>query len=193
VILGLHGRIGAGKNACAARLLELGHDVVEVSFARKLKESAAALLDCTVEDLERWKNEPHRVVAVSLLVDGLGPIPGPTQTVRSFLQRYGTEAHRDIFGPDFWLDAALPLDRDYTEKLYVVTDVRFPNEAERVRALGGVMVEVVGPAGDTGSHVSEQPLRCDYGVANWVRDDGFASLDRGLEFLLEAVTLNRAA
>jgi len=192
VILGLHGRIGAGKNACAARLLELGHDVVEVSFARKLKESAAALLDCTVEDLERWKNEPHRVVTVALLVDGLGPIPGPTQTVRSFLQRYGTEAHRDVFGPDFWLDAALPLDRDYTEKLYVVTDVRFPNEADRVRVLGGIMVEVVGPPTDTGSHVSERPLPCDYAILNTIRDDGFASLDHNLRLLLEALTLDRA-
>ena len=29
-------------------------------------------------------------------------------TFREFLQRYGTEAHRDVFGKDFWLEYTLP-------------------------------------------------------------------------------------
>lgn len=193
MVIGLHGRIGAGKNAAAKRLALLYPDVVEVSFAAKLKLSAAALLGCTVDDLERWKNNRDALVEVH---DGTRL--GGRQTVRSFLQRYGTESHRDIFGEDFWLDAALPLEAQlapggYDNALYVVTDVRFPNEAQRVKDLGGYTVKVIGPDEFTSGHVSELPLECDYGLNNAVRDDGFAALDRNLRQLLDSVSLPVAA
>lgn len=194
-IIGLHGKMGAGKNECARRLAFLSDEpVVEVSFAAKLKQSAAALLGCTVDDLERWKNEGWQRVAVGTQVEDDYFVPASQQSVRSFLQRYGTESHRDVFGPDFWLDAALPLlpyagaHNPYAHALHVVTDVRFQNEADRVRELGGVVVQVVGPDTDTGAHVSEQPLYCDHTIRNVVRDDGFISLDERLGYLLQIVS-----
>lgn len=193
MILGLHGKMGSGKNEVARRLALLlrgkGLPLYEVSFAAKLKQSAAALLGCTVDDLEAWKNDPE--MWVCLAAHG-GYDVREGQTVRSFLQRYGTEAHREVFGEDFWLDAALPLDRDYSGGLYVVTDVRFPNEAERVRHLGGTVVHIVGQNEDTGSHASERSLHCFYEIDNRIRDDDFASLDKQLIALLGTliVTLN---
>lgn len=193
MIVGLHGKIGAGKNEAAKRLAILSSmPVVEVSFAAKLKQSAAALLGCTVADLELWKNDSSKLVCAGGLYDALGFVPygNLSQTVRSFLQRYGTEAHRDVFGADFWLDAALPLPAHagqfalYNDALYVATDVRFPNEAERVRELGGVMVGLTGPDTDTGSHASEVPLECDRWIDNAIRDDGYTSLDGQLGVLL---------
>jgi hypothetical protein len=182
VIIGLHGKMGAGKNEAAKRLARLSSlPVVEVSYAAKLKESAAALLGCTVADLERWKNDPMMTVVLCNLEN---EDPLDVRTVRSFLQRYGTEAHRDVFGEDFWLDAALPAERNgirgrvaYDESLYVVTDVRFPNEAQRIRDLGGIVVGIIGPSDDTGSHASEVPLDCDLWINNTRRDDGYATLD----------------
>lgn len=56
---------------------------------------------------------------------------------RELLQRYGTEAHRDIFGQNFWVDVTLPLGGYYPGRAIVVTDCRFRNEAERVKYLGG--------------------------------------------------------
>ena len=202
MIVGLHGKMGAGKNEAAKRLALIAPPVVEVSFARKLKESAAALLDCTVADLELWKNDPDKQVAVGGIYDALGftPFKNKTQTVRSFLQRYGTEAHRDVFGQDFWLDAALPTARNgirgrvaYDDALYVVTDVRFENEAKRVRDLGGIVVGGIGPARDTGSHASEQEIDCDCWIDNTRRDDGYASLDASLRNLLRAYDAERLA
>lgn len=193
MIVGLHGKIGAGKNEAAKRLAILSSvPVVEVSFAAKLKQSAAVLLGCTVADLELWKNDQSKLVCAGGLYDALGFVPyeNLSQTVRSFLQRYGTEAHRDVFGADFWLDAALPLlshagaHNPYNHALYVVTDARFPNEAERVRELGGIMVGLTGPVLDTGSHASEVPLECDRWIDNAIRDDGYTSLDAQLGVLL---------
>lgn len=184
MIVGLHGKMRAGKSTAAQRLaLYSPLPVVEVSFAAKLKESAAALLDVPTPILETWKNERETYVTVSRMEWGRTRII-VKQPVRSFLQRYGTEAHREVFGQDFWLDAALPLDRDYDDALYVVTDVRFPNEAERVRDLRGIVVKVVGPETDTGSHASEQDLDCDYTLDNMTRSDNFAALDTEVGELL---------
>lgn len=178
--------MGAGKNEAAKRLALLSPlPVVEVSFARKLKESAAALLGVSLEWLESAKNNPAASISA---FSGLGPMDATGQTVRSFLQRYGTESHRDVFGDDFWIDAALPLSTEcdrYSDALYVVTDVRFPNEQLRVKDEDGVTVRIIGPDTDTGSHPSEQILECDYEIDNSVRDDGYAALDMALAELLD--------
>lgn len=191
MIVGLHGKMGAGKNEAAKRLALLSPlPVKEVSFAAKLKESAAAVLGCTVDDLETWKNEPWFEVAVGREVENDDYfLPAIKQTVRSFLQRYGTEAHRDVFGQDFWLDAALPIHSTgvaaYDDALYVVTDVRFENEAKRVRDLGGFVVRIIGPNEETGSHASERPLQCDTQIDNSARDDDYRLLDTGVRWILE--------
>lgn len=197
MIIGLHGKMGSGKNEAAQRIAKVSSlPVVEIAYGRKLKESVAALLGVSLGDLEIWKNNPARCVSVGTMVDGLGFVAhkDKIQSVRSFLQRYGTESHRDVFGQDFWLDAALPLPDHagflgrYDDALYVVTDMRFPNEAERVKDLGGVTVRIIGPNDDTGSHPSEQTLECDYEIDNTIRDDRFASLDAQLAALLDAIS-----
>lgn len=196
MIVGLTGRKQAGKNAVAKALaVSSTLPVVEVSFAAKLKESAAAVLGVTVEQLEGWKNNPHAVVSVGIGVEDGWLVEGKTQPVRHFLQRYGTEGHRDVFGEDFWLDAALPLPDAsgylrYHDALYVVTDVRFENEARRVKDLGGTIVRVIGPAAvelATDSHASEEQLDedlVDFFFDNSRRDDSYVALSYGARKLL---------
>jgi hypothetical protein len=96
-------------------------------------------------------------------------------TGREFLQNYGTESHREVFGDDFWIDNLIPLDevrlaRKWGEQdgpsglllmpdLMMVTDCRFPNEAERVKDLNGFVLEIQKPDQvNNDSHVSEKPL-----------------------------------
>ncbi len=197
MIIGLTGKMRAGKNTVADRLKVISDlPVVEVSFAAKLKQSAAAALGCTVEDLERWKNDTRVMVdAVLELEDGVFIPVVPPSNVREYLQHYGTEAHRDVFGEDFWLDAALPLTYSggYDDALYVVTDIRFQNEATRVLDLSGEVIRVVGPEEETGDHPSEQVVDCHLSIDNTVRDDGFESLDAQLEALLEFLDVRVAS
>ena len=108
-------------------------------------------------------------------------------TGRQLLQRYGTESHRDIFGENFWVDQLLPLQNPHDDPdpetpewwwnftgdpvrtnhgkaivmpdFNVITDLRFENEAERVKELGGVIWEIHRPGyGGSDAHASEQPL-----------------------------------
>jgi hypothetical protein len=198
MILGLTGRMGSGKDTVYQRLAEIvamPDLVVERrAFADPLKDSVASLLMMDRNLEEELKRSVDDAVVVYR-----GRRPIRTFTMREFLQRYGTEAHRDVFGQDFWLDATLPLyeDNPYYRSpgtLLVITDCRFPNEAERVKECGGQVWEVVGPEGRMradAEHASERALPAelrDGFIWNVVRDDGFKDLDDSLrQFVIPAL------
>lgn len=188
MILGFTGRMGSGKNTAAEKLAEMFPEgkVVEISFARKLKESVCTLFGCSMEELEKWKNDPD----VGVLLRRKDGYSYSAQSFREFLQVYGTEAHRDVFGADFWLDAALPLDGDYADDIiYVVTDVRFPNEAQRVRDLGGKVITIIGGIEDTpAKHRSEEIPQGDFLIDNVERNDDFLALKEQLYYLVEGLS-----
>lgn len=109
--------------------------------------------------------------------------------VRTLLQRLGTEAVRDVIGENAWIDA---LDRkiraDGTVDV-VVSDVRFPNEADWIRERGGVIVRIRRPDFDNGlpaDHPSEalvDSLPFNYAVANDGGSQFFARIDMLLDLL----------
>ena len=194
MLIGLTGRMGAGKDTVYERIKALlpNETVTRRAFADPLKNSVCALFGITREQLEQMKNNRHAWVH---LVEGDGG--GSGHSVREFLQRYGTEAHRHIFGSNFWLDQTLPYsekhragtgDTSYylSEHVLVITDCRFPNEAQRVRDCGGKVFEVVGPEGPMdpdAPHASERALPANLiagYIDNRARGDGFAWLDSEL-------------
>lgn len=187
MLIGLHGRKQAGKDTVFERASHLMADVVPVeraSFADMLYRSAAAALGLTVEDLQAGKTEPSAYIVVHC---GDGVRKSSSLTFREYLQRFGTEAHRDIFGSDFWVDN---VELDHAGRIVMVTDVRFENEARAVQAAGGRVFRVKGPdeiehAGD--GHASETPLPehlIDFTLDNSVRDDGYRALDLYVSNLL---------
>jgi len=103
----------------------------------------------------------------SLKIDGsvsweMGPHHSEI-TGRRYLQLYGTEAHREVFGDNFWIDQALPdpcapyYGRKDPFDLLVFTDVRYQNEAERIRECGGEVWLIDRPSVEDlpDSHASE--------------------------------------
>lgn len=152
MIIGLNGRLKSGKDTTFNIIQEVVTvgPVIQVSFAKALKVSAAASVGSNVVSMENWKGDES--------IHFTRP-DGSTFTTREYLQWFGTEGHRDAFGDNFWVDIALPLDKDYSDALYVVTDMRFPNEADRVIALGGHAVKVEREAATNFSaHSSEQNI-----------------------------------
>jgi len=162
MILGLTGRAGAGKSTVAEYLnREYGLDVK--SFAAPLYASACALLDCTVDELKTWKNDPAFRIELNTVPDLDTTLIHKSMTVRTFLQRYGTEAHRDVFGADFWAERPW---RDWHGQVdWVFEDVRFNNEADAIREHGGTIVRIdrpyVGLAGPEALHPSEAGVPAD--------------------------------
>jgi hypothetical protein len=187
MLIGITGKAGSGKDTTFERIVEMSNrmglpSARRIAFADKLKLSAAALLNLSVEDINSHKSSAG---------GGQLTILGKPMSMREFLQRYGTEAHRQVFGDNFWVDAALPYGFDHSGSITVVTDVRFQNEADRVWLCGGIIVEVVGPNDEiskaAAGHASEAGIgNPDFTIDN-TRRDTFGELDRQIRGLLTAM------
>ena len=150
MLVGINGFKGAGKDTIGEYLVEQ-YDFTRASFAALLKESAAALFDIDPAKWEEWKNNPKVQVWI---IEGLSPIK--SLSAREFLQRYGTESHRDVFGYDFWVNSLLDT-LDFPGR-YVITDARFENELQAIRGMSGKNIQVIRHDTDfavVGTHASE--------------------------------------
>lgn len=199
-LLGLAGRKFAGKDTFARLLIEEGERrgirVVRVAFADKLKVSAARALGLAALS-DSWRtvrfldgSDTAAVAMMDRLKEGGRIIVECADDLRwsfsgrEFLQWYGTEAHRDVFGPDFWVDALLPLVPGVWEARYegvdlvVVSDCRFVSEAERIRSLGGKILRIDRDLPDDGDqHASEVPLPTEFIYEAVANDGSLADLE----------------
>jgi len=144
MIIGLCGAAGAGKGSVAS-VLVARYFFCEIAFADPLYAMVSALTGLSVDDLHDRgiKEKP---------IEWLGKSP------RQLLQSLGTEWGRGMVKDDLWVGIAMQT--ALASARAVITDVRFPNEAEAVRAAGGVVWKVVRDAHtclaeDTARHASE--------------------------------------
>lgn len=142
-IIAFTGLAGAGKSTAAMHLVK-SRGFERVRFAGPLKAMLAAL-GLTPAEIDGDRKE--------LPCDLLGG-----KTPRWAMQTIGTEWGRNLIAPDLWIRAwKVAVDRLPTGVPVVVDDCRFPNEADAVRAAGGVIVRIDRPgAGIASVHESEQ-------------------------------------
>jgi hypothetical protein len=179
MIIGLAGAKESGKNTAAQFIAEQfaeNYEVIEHSFAAKLKQSAMAALTgqvLSVEDAviacDELKTDSEFAGKVFDPDEGEDWVIAEYQfTGREFLQWYGTEAHREIFGQDFWVGQVMdnipnPVTEtgtleEWNNRIDLITDVRFPNEAEAVGS-GGKVFRINRKAVESNDgHASEKPL-----------------------------------
>lgn len=146
-VIGLAGYARSGKDVFARFVVEHGYE--QRAFATPLKGILYAL-DPTVHI-----DEGH--ATIQRLVDAFGwdAAKGHGE-VRMLLQRLGTEGGRQHLGEDVWVDA---LFKSPSSGRVVVTDVRFPNEADAIRRRGGVVARVTRPGvRPVNAHRSETAL-----------------------------------
>jgi hypothetical protein len=144
MIIGLTGLAGAGKST-AARWLSIHHGFVRRPMAYRLKSMIGVLgVDTDILDGDAARKEmPHSDL------NGLTP--------RHAMQTLGTEWGRKCMGENFWVDLWM---RDAKRvKNVVCDDVRFQNEVDAIRSLGGLIVKVERPCAGckiNPGHASEQ-------------------------------------
>lgn len=171
MLIGLNGNKGSGKDTVGKYLVD-NYGFERLSFAQKLKESAAAIFDIPASKWEELKNDENARVVLKTNIDVFdGKWAEIDISVRYFLQRYGTESHRSIFGDDFWVDALFKNFDPWDGKNYVITDARFSNELIKIKEHGGFNLRVVrnNLTKVIDGHVSEAPpplALVDYTVYN---------------------------
>lgn len=87
------------------------------------------------------------------------------KAVRNFLQKLGTEGCRKCIGEDVWVNALMPKVRKLLRqgKNVVITNTRFPNEAQAVISAGGSLVKVSRPGiGPINNHSSDAGQAFEY-------------------------------
>jgi hypothetical protein len=142
LVIGITGRKRHGKDSVGLWLArQYGYQ--PLSFAGTLKEAAALIFGLTFEQLHGDTADKERTD------------PRWGKSSREILQLLGTEVGRAIH-PEVWIRSAFLHAEKAGYERVVITDVRFPNEAEAVRARGGKVIKVVRPSlVTTDQHASE--------------------------------------
>lgn len=148
MLIGLCGKAGCGKDTAASYITQdFGFE--RYAFAYPLKQGLAAMLDVAPGLLEDRKYK-------EAVIPWLGKSP------REMLQTLGTEWGREKVHPEIWLRL---MERRYAMVVdlhlpgLVVTDVRFDNEAEKIRRMGGYVIQIERPGVATvATHVSENGI-----------------------------------
>ena len=131
ILIGLTGPPGCGKDTAADHLVK-DHGFVRLAFADPIRQVALAI-------------DPYvHFFRLSEIVDLYGWDKAKRQPeVRRLLQTIGTEAGRDVHGADVWVDKTFAAIKQLgPDQPVVLTDVRFDNEARRLRTFGGRLVRV---------------------------------------------------
>jgi hypothetical protein len=190
IVVGFTGPAGAGKDTAAGFLREYleqrGLKVRTQAWADKLKVAAAAALGFygTDEDAIAFcdRLKVHGKVGWSLHEPGEAP-EAFTLTGREFLEKFGTEGGRNVYGEDHWIDLALPAPSSDGSAVWraragfpnavIDTTTRFPNEVARIRAYQGQVWRVERAEAELRAAIDGHPSRagipredCDVVIAN---------------------------
>lgn len=133
LLIAVSGKLGSGKDYIAKNiLLPLINGVVsKMAFADQIKVNVASqeqdvdLLECLQGD--------------------------KSKSLRRKLQIAGTEKGRNVHGPDIWVITLenwirLRRLRDGTPDVVLITDCRFPNEADWIQNNNGLLIRVEAPS-----------------------------------------------
>lgn len=155
MLIGFSGKAGAGKTTLAEFLIDEFH-FKKLSFAKAVKEHGIKYFGLTEEDI---KKKP--------------PV------TRQILQGIGNYI-REEFDKDYWINSLEPnpvylLDNGIS---VVIDDVRFKNEADYIKKMGGIMIRIERPGVKKMNHPSETELD------NYDKFDLVINNDKDLQYLI---------
>jgi hypothetical protein len=167
MILSLSGRKHSGKTTFAKEAIKKGF--IKISFADKLKEITAKILNCSVEDLsdpELKEKKLEKAITWIEIKPKLEKILNITiseeienktlENRREVLQFIGTEALRTI-DPEFHVNSLK--EKILPNENYVLDDTRFLNELEYLNKLNATCIFTIRPYyQDYSNHISEIEL-----------------------------------
>lgn len=132
LLIGLTGRARSGKSTAAEHLV--GTYLLEhYAFADPLRDGLMAIFNLDPTDFEGARKEQQ--------------LAWLERSPRQLMQSMGTEWARNTVHPDIWVKLA-EQNLDYMTKAlgavlgFVVSDVRFENEAHLIRRQGGTVIHI---------------------------------------------------
>ena len=137
MIIGVSGKKRSGKDTVYSLIKKsTGNFALRAAFGDQIKEEVADVTGVDVDHIEEHK-----------------------ERFRPMLQWWGADFRRHYKGESYWLDKMLDKMQTISDReVLVITDVRYPNEAELVKKAGGLMIRVDRETGQEDPHSSENLL-----------------------------------
>ena len=138
MIFGICGPAGSGKNTVSAllkeKVTEKNIPFLSYEFGWPVKRAASEMFNIPLRHFYNRKQKEQ-------INEFWGMSP------RYMMQMLGTEGGRDLFREDIWIQHMLYYYENSScyenpNSVFIVSDVRFPNEAETISEMGGVNILV---------------------------------------------------
>jgi len=191
--IGIIGRARVGKDTAGKWLVD-NRGFRRVAFADALKDAALKVDPILQAEESRgdWGDGDLRVSeAVKLF--GWEDAKDQFPEVRRFLQEFGAAIR--TLDPDFWIRIALKkvMEANDAGVPCVVTDVRYPNEAESLKRAGFYLIHIDRPGVPQLDHESEGALTADDATHRIWNDGDLDDLHLAVQDLWEVIYATESA
>lgn len=206
-IIAFTGLKRSGKDTAAEYFTKFGYK--RLSFASKLKEVVANYFGCVSnseddrEEVQEFIMRFSSIVRIATIlkldanlllsktIDALEPFlvrfgddcAVYRMSYRQVLQLFGTEACRAV-KDDIWVQCVVDEINSNPNGKYVISDLRFDNEAVAIRNLGGKIIQIERDGTSADGHSSEKGVSKSY-INGSVKNTTFEDLYSQLEVFLD--------
>ena len=157
MIIGVNGKINSGKSMVCQILRDLadryGKRVEIKSFAYPIYRVVSDLVGVPIGEIKNKKKNHEKV-----------RLDDVTTTYRSIMQTIGNGL-REYGYHDIWLDSLFGVDNQkvsneltWVNDWWIIEDLRYDNEAQRIKSLGGYVFQVRRNKSEDNSHIAENSL-----------------------------------
>lgn len=157
MIIGVNGKINSGKSMVCQILRDLadryGKRVEIKSFAYPIYRVVSDLVGVPIGEIKNKKKNHEKV-----------RLDDVTTTYRSIMQTIGNGL-REYGYHDIWLDSLFGVDNQkvsneltWVNDWWIIEDLRYDNEAQRIKSLGGYVFQVRRNESEDNSHIAENSL-----------------------------------
>ena len=146
-IVAISGHIGSGKDEFAKIMAELSVIGVERhAFADKVRDITELLTGYKMKLINKAGEPFINNVYNYTQEDKNVFLPIWNKTIGQCLQQIGTEVFRYNFDPDTWVKALIGTANRCADDgyIFVCPDCRFPNEADAILEMGGIVIRLEG-------------------------------------------------
>lgn len=129
-LIGISGKKRSGKDTVSKKLNLFFPEFELKSYAYRLRQICSILTNKPIEFFLNDNNKP-----VYLEEWGMN--------VRELLQKVGTDCFRDNLDKNIWVKSLFS-EYKHCKSKWIITDVRFENEVNRIKENGGIVIRVTG-------------------------------------------------
>jgi hypothetical protein len=179
MLIAMSGLKNSGKDTAASVLIN-EYGFTKVAFADALREALLILNP----QIDLYGNS----LRLSQLITQFGwdKIKNDVPEVRRLMQVFGTEVGRQLLGENVWVDLLAKKYPDLKDcsTRYVITDCRFPNEAQFVYDHLGEICWIERPGVESDGHKSENRSMAKLATYFFTNDTTIQELEEDIRFLM---------